>query len=94
MADEEERVTTPNPNHTLPAQRSSDDERKAEGDEVPQHLAVPLENDTNGEAQEDIEEPLTGYLRGWRLHVLTAAFDHPKQSAIKPSSAKISIDYV
>ena len=72
MTDEQQCVASPALNHSLPGQQFSVGEPKIEGNDGP-----PLEDDTNGEAQDEIEEPPTGYLRGWRLRVLTAALDEP-----------------
>lgn len=93
MADEEQRGVTPTSNHDLPAQQSSDDDRKAKGDNDPGKHTVSIENDTNCEAQGGVEEPQAGYLRGWRLHVLTAASDDPKTNCWF-FFANVWIDYV
>ena len=94
MADEERRVATPPSNHIPPAPPFSGDERKIEVDVGPQQYTVPLEDDTNGDAQTDVEEPMTEFLGGWRLHMLTVALDSLMQSANKSSCAKLSTGYV
>lgn len=68
MANKEQHVATPASNDSPPAQASLDEEPKAERDENPQQHSFSLEDGTS-----DIEEPLTGYLKGWRLHILTTA---------------------
>ena len=93
MTDEEQRMATPASNRSLPAPLSSDDERKAEGDNDPQKHTVSPENGTNCGAQSDVAEPQAYYLQGWRLHVLTAAFDD-QYTNYWFSFANTSIDYV